>query len=105
MLFTAMLPDPEFAFSYKKYLCYSRRSEFFTTVGLGCAALVLLFSAIKYFGAGYLIYLGITCLLSKHSNQNALSNKPIKSQTISDLTSFRQGFFCNLLNPKHAYFS
>ena len=121
MLFTAILPGPDFALVTKNTLRYSRRSGFFTTMGLGCAALMhisycafglaviisnslLLFSAIKYIGAGYLIYLGITCLLSKQSNQNALPNKPIKNRTVSDLTSFRQGFFCNLLNPKASLF-
>lgn len=121
MLFTAMLPGPDFALVTKNTLFYSRRSGLFTTLGLGCAVLVhitycalglaviitnslLLFNAIKYIGACYLVYLGITCFLSKQSSQLISAKKNTKTTKISNLTSFRQGFFCNLLNPKASLF-
>ena len=121
MLFTSMLPGPDFALITKNTLLYSRRSGFFTTLGIGCAALVhvsycalglaviicnslLLFNIIKYIGACYLIYLGINCLLAKHLKQKSPAKKDIKNISISNLISFRQGFFCNLLNPKASLF-
>lgn len=121
MLLTSMLPGPDFALITKNTLLYSRRSGLFTTLGLGCAALIhvsycafglaviisnslLLFNTIKYMGACYLIYLGITCLLSKHSDQLIPTKKDIKTIAKSNLVSFRQGFFCNLLNPKASLF-
>lgn len=52
-----------------------------------------------------MIYLGINSLLSKQSEHLIPnSNKQIKKSTQSDLSSFRQGFLCNLLNPKATLF-
>ncbi|MFZ0220014.1 MAG: LysE family transporter [Candidatus Aquirickettsiella sp.] len=65
---------------------------------------LLFFNAIKYIGACYLIYLGIKCLLSTDSDQNILAKNDIKTIAKSNLMSFRQGFFCNLLNPKASLF-
>ncbi|MDQ8039846.1 MAG: LysE family translocator [Rickettsiella sp.] len=120
MLFSAMLPGPDFALVTKNTLLYSRRSGFFTSLGLGTAALVhisyctlglaviisnsLLFSIIKYIGACYLIYLGVSSLLSKHSSDIVSYKKGLKKITTSRLASFRQGFLCNLLNPKATLF-
>lgn len=121
MLFCAMLPGPDFALVTKNSLLHSRRSGLFTSLGIGSAVLVhitycalglaivisnslLLFNFIKYIGAAYLIYLGITSLLSKQPEKLTASNKKIQKSTLSNLLSFRQGFLCNLLNPKATLF-
>lgn len=121
MLLSAMLPGPDFALVTKNSLLHSRRSGIFTSIGIGCAILIhitycalglaiiisnslLLFSIIKYIGATYLIYIGVSSLLSKQPNQSSLSNQSLKKSEISNLTSFRQGFLCNLLNPKATLF-
>lgn len=122
MLFAVMLPGPDFALVTKNTLLHSRRSGVFTTFGISAANLIhmtycvlglaivisnslLLFSVIKYIGAVYLIYLGIKSLLSKQPEHLiSSSGKPFKRSIQSDLASFRQGFLCNLLNPKATLF-
>lgn len=120
MLFSAMLPGPDFALVTKNTLLHSRRSGMFTSFGVGTAILVhitycalglaiiisqslLLFSVVKYIGAAYLIYIGIQSLLSKqhHKDPQITQTKKIK---ISSAVAFRQGLLCNLLNPKATLF-
>ncbi len=58
------------------------------------------FNVIKWVGAGYLLYLGIRALLSKHSSEAvALEQDKSISKRI-----FMQGFLTNLFNPKVALF-
>lgn len=121
MLFSAMLPGPDFALVTKNTILHSRHSGLFTTLGIGSAVLVhltycalglaiiisrslMLFSIIKYLGAGYLIYLGINSLIAKKSQHKMTPNNEKKKAGLSNLVSFRQGFFCNLLNPKATLF-
>ncbi|MAT98999.1 MAG: RhtB family transporter [Anaerolineaceae bacterium] len=63
------------------------------------AASALAFSTVKYLGAAYLIYLGITTLLKKPQSQKEIVVEPKPLWQI-----FRQGFVVNLLNPKTALF-
>ena len=63
------------------------------------AASALAFSTVKYLGAAYLIYLGITTLLKKPKTQEKIVVEPKPLWQI-----FRQGFVVNLLNPKTALF-
>lgn len=120
-LLGAMLPGPDFAIVTKNALLHSRRSGCFTSLGIGIAILVhmtycllglafvisnsiWLFNSIKYIGATYLIYLGVTSLFSKQSNKIFPSSHDNVKHTISSFTSFKQGFLCNLLNPKATLF-
>jgi threonine/homoserine/homoserine lactone efflux protein len=59
-----------------------------------------LFQAIKFAGAGYLIYLGIKSLLTKAPVQKA-DEKPV---TANYRQLCKQGIFTNALNPKVAIF-
>jgi threonine/homoserine/homoserine lactone efflux protein len=59
-----------------------------------------LFQAIKFAGAGYLIYLGVKSLLTKPST-NILNEEAPK---VSYLKLFKQGAITNALNPKVAVF-
>lgn len=122
MLLTVMLPGPDFALVTKNTILHSRRAGIFTTLGIGSAVIVhitycvlglavvisqslLLFSIIKYLGAIYLIYLGCVALLTKHTDKTiSSSSSPMQKTNLSDLLAFRQGFFCNLLNPKATLF-
>jgi threonine/homoserine/homoserine lactone efflux protein len=63
------------------------------------AASALAFSTVKYLGAAYLIYLGLTTLLQKPEAQEKIVVEPKPLWQI-----FRQGFVVNLLNPKTALF-
>jgi RhtB (resistance to homoserine/threonine) family protein len=120
MLLSAMLPGPDFALVTKNTILHSRRAGLFTSLGTGSAILIhisycalglalviseslLLFNIIKYVGAAYLIYLGINSLLAKATPAiNATAS--ITKTHLSDFTAFRQGFLCNLLNPKATLF-
>src|SRR5438552_69104 len=121
MLFSSMLPGPDFALVTKNTILHSRQSGFFTSFGIGSAILVhitycslglaivisnsiLLFNIIKYIGAAYLIYLGISSLFSKQEKHIVSNNKKIKKSALSKWVAFRQGFLCNLLNPKATLF-
>ncbi len=120
VLLGAMLPGPDFAVVVKNTLLYSRRSGVFTALGIASAALIhitycslglaiviskseLTFTIIKCIGAIYLIYLGILSLLAKESDSRIDPLKRRKNK-ISALTAFKQGFLCNLLNPKATLF-
>lgn len=122
MLLSAMLPGPDFAMVTKNTILHTRRAGIFTSLGIGSALLIhitycilglaivisesiLLFNVIKYIGAAYLVYLGVTALLSKQANHATSSaQKALQKTPMSDFTAYRQGFLCNLLNPKATLF-
>lgn len=120
-LLGAMLPGPDFAIVTKNTILHSRKSGYFTALGIGAAILVhmtycllgmaiviknslLLFNAIKYIGATYLVYLGVKTFFSKQSNKIFPSVSDNVSGIMSSFTAFKQGFLCNLLNPKATLF-
>lgn len=57
------------------------------------------FSIIKYLGAAYLIYLGVTTLRQKNERPTDIT---IEQKPLGQI--FRQGIVVNLLNPKAALF-
>jgi len=57
------------------------------------------FAVVKYLGAAYLIYLGITTLLSPGGLQPGRTGAPLSLAAI-----YRQGVLTDLLNPKVALF-
>lgn len=63
------------------------------------AAVPLAYDLVKFVGAGYLIYLGIRAILTRHHSLIAPSIKPVSLWRI-----FAQGVATNLLNPKVALF-
>ena len=60
------------------------------------------FSAVKYIGAGYLLYIGIRLILSKSSTTD--SDQIIQPTSASYSNTYIQGFLTNVLNPKIAIF-
>lgn len=74
-------------------------------VALGLSSLIfesaLAFTIIKYLGAAYLLYIGLSSLFKK---QATLLNQVHTSQAATWKKSFRQGFLTNVLNPKVALF-
>jgi RhtB (resistance to homoserine/threonine) family protein len=123
MLLSAMLPGPDFAIVTKNSILHSRRAGLFTTLGISAAVMVhmtycllglawvisqsiILFNVIKYIGAAYLVYLGVSALLAKQPAPRTAegSHKPLARTGLSDFTALRQGFLCNLLNPKATLF-
>jgi len=76
----------------------------FAALGLSLiiAKSVIAFSVIKYMGAAYLIYLGVSKLISKES---LLDVDPlVEKVSDSNRQNFVSGFFTNILNPKVALF-
>ena len=69
-------------------------------IGLLISQSILAFSILKYAGAAYLVYLGISSFLSE--------KKPLTigepGQARSDRSWFLQGFINNILNPKGTLF-
>lgn len=63
----------------------------------------LLFSAFKYIGAIYLIYLGLMSLWALKKKKE-VSIEGDKQSLNKNKSNFRQGFLTNLLNPKVAVF-
>src|SRR5258705_10803649 len=59
----------------------------------------LAFAVVKYLGAAYLVYLGITTLLSRNALQPARPATPVPLAAI-----YRQGVVTDILNPKVALF-
>ena len=118
-LLAAISPGPDFVMTVKNSLCFSRRAGIFTSLGISIALgfhlifwaagigliiskSIILFSIIKYLGAGYLIYIGIGSILAKGSK---LDIKEERSGTdLTRLQAFRMGFLTNILNPKVTLF-
>lgn len=116
---TIVTPGPDFVIVARNSLSYSRRSGVFTAIGVAVAVWIhifytlagigfilsksiILFSIVKFLGAGYLIYLGVSCLRSSGKLDEPTSTG--ENRTASDLASFRMGFVNNALNPKATLF-
>jgi len=61
----------------------------------------LLFNVIKYLGAAYLLYLGISSLVNCYKNK---SNLTMTEPTSANKNVFKQGVLISVLNPKVAMF-
>ena len=121
LFFTATIlmiltPGPAVIYIVARGISQGRRSALVSVMGIGlgnlshavAAALGLsalfasspaAYSALKYIGAAYLIYLGIRKLFSKSV---AIDGMPPKQE--SDAAVFREGLWVGLLNPKIALF-
>lgn len=120
-LIAAISPGPDFFIVVRNNLTYSRKIGFWTSFGVAIALIIHLsytivgigvlmndsswtFHALKYVGASYLFYLGISGIISSFkSNAMHLDYAKEKNQ-ISSFQGFKQGFLTNALNPKAALF-
>lgn len=115
-LFVVMSPGVDTALITKRTLAEGKKAGFQMALGitagslghtlaasLGLSALLLqsafAFNVIKWVGALYLIYLGLTALLARESDQNKQNINRKKPQS-----AFQEGLLSNLLNPKVAVF-
>ncbi|MEK7124513.1 MAG: LysE family transporter, partial [Patescibacteria group bacterium] len=100
-------------------LVYSRKVGIFSAVGLALGILVhityslvgigfiisksiLLFSILKFLGAGYLIYIGYKCLKAKSQATQVVQLGEKKD--MGKYAAIRMGFLTNVLNPKASLF-
>jgi RhtB (resistance to homoserine/threonine) family protein len=115
-----LLPGPDTAIATKNTLTVGRTGGFRTMFGTCCALLIhtlaavvglsaiivksaFLFSIFKYFGAVYLVFLGIKTLWALRQNKTAPTEMSAESK-YGNKSCFKQGFLTNLLNPKVAVF-
>jgi RhtB (resistance to homoserine/threonine) family protein len=115
----AISPGPDFVVTVRNSLQYSRRTGIYTGIGIAfgllfhvsyCAAGVgliiskstVLFSIMKAMGGCYLLWLGISSILSKKSKLSNTSEKTLVD--ISGWRAFIIGFLTNVLNPKAMLF-
>ncbi len=114
----AVSPGPDFAVVVKNCFKGAFKAGFFTALGvsaalfihitycvLGIAILILesplLFRVLQYLGALYLFYLGVQLLREKR--KTSLGQAAYKEGK-KRVAAFRDGFLCNLLNPKATFF-
>ncbi|PWI34210.1 threonine transporter RhtB [Vibrio albus] len=78
----------------------------FSAVGISAILLqsAQLFMAVKWVGALYLIWLGISSMKSTFKGGNGLDVDSVSSRTFSARRAVREGFLSNVLNPKTAVF-
>jgi threonine/homoserine/homoserine lactone efflux protein len=110
-------PGIDTIFILNKAIAQGRKSGFYSTLGITTGVLVhttlasfglslilaqsaMAFSVVKYIGAAYLIYLGISKLFS---NQNMVKEKQ-QEQLVSIKKTYISAVFTNTLNPKVAIF-
>ena len=111
-------PGADFAMVTRNSMVLSRRAGVLTATGISFGVLVhvaysmagigllisksiVLFSLIKFAGAAYLIYLGISMMRAKKADPAEASTEPA---ALSDFDALKTGFFTNALNPKTTLF-
>ena len=111
-------PGPDFAVVVRNSMARGRAAGFFTSLGVVTSCLVQgtlaafgvgvviarsqpLFLSIRWAGVAYLCYLGAQALLSARrdsaSRASADAEVPARARRTA---AFRQGFLCNITNPK-----
>lgn len=126
-LITAITPGVDFIVVMRNSLVFGRKSGVYTAIGIGLAIWVhvaytvaglavlieqstFLFSVIKYLGALYLIYIGISALRASFALSpatDATSDESISELNDleqSPLQALKQGFITNVFNPKASIF-
>jgi RhtB (resistance to homoserine/threonine) family protein len=118
-LLALISPGPDFIVACRNAIQYSRKIGIWTAVGFGIGVCVhmsyaffgftwvisqsnFLLSSVKYLGAIYLIYLGISSLFLKNIKIKLTTDK--NSDQIKWYTATKMGLLTNLLNPKASLF-
>lgn len=86
----------------------SATATFVVATALGLTAVLatsaLALSIVRYVGASYLVWLGISVLRSRGSEASEEAAPPFAPVRHSDWTSWRQGYLVGIANPKVALF-
>jgi len=100
-------------------LVYSRKTGIYSALGLGLGILVhvtysligigyiisksiVIFSTIKFIGAGYLVYIGYKSLKAKPTKN--VGEEFVEKKQMGKWASVKNGFLTNALNPKATLF-
>jgi RhtB (resistance to homoserine/threonine) family protein len=117
----AVIPGADFAMVLRQSIEQGRRAALFTSAGIATSILVhgtytllgvgvivgqsiLLFDIIKWVGAAYLFYLGISALRGPTPQPPAELAEGEVQPAKGDFSAFALGFLTNLLNPKAVLF-
>lgn len=117
----ALSPGPDFVVVMKNSLGLGRKYGVVTALGVASALIVhitytilgfsiileksaVIFNLIKLAGAIYLLWLGYKGIRSKSYSENSNEVRVEKKLQTSIGQGFREGFLCNLLNPKAPLF-
>ena len=120
-ILAALSPGPDFLVIMKNSLSAGRKYGIATAFGIASALIVhitytilgftillekfpSLFNLIKLAGALYLLWLGIKAVQSKAQAQKPGKVNVKQAIDVSIGQGFREGFLCNVLNPKSALF-
>jgi RhtB (resistance to homoserine/threonine) family protein len=118
-LLAVVSPGPDFVMISRNSLLYSRRTGVYSALGIGLgipvhvtyslmglslviARSLLLFSVLKFIGAGYLVYIGYKSLRSRPMVTAAAPAR--EACDLPRLRAVRWGFLTNVLNPKATLF-
>lgn len=113
-------PGPDFAIVVRESVAFGRRIGLFTALGVGVGILVhvaysllgiglivsqslVLFNALKWLAAAYLLYIGIKALRARPAGEQAPVAQGLLAQR-SPRAAFVTGFITNGLNPKATLF-
>ncbi|MGO4889488.1 LysE family translocator [Anaerobacillus sp. MEB173] len=118
-LFVVMSPGIDTALITKRTISDGRKDGYKMALGITMGSLVhtlaaafglsailmqsaIAFEIVKYIGAIYLIYLGVSSFISRKKARNL--NQEKNNKMISIKSAFKQGLLSNVLNPKVAMF-
>lgn len=118
-LLAVMSPGPDFALIARNSFLYSRKAGIYSAAGLALGIVVhiiyslvgigfiisksvVLFSAIKFLGASYLIFIGYKSLRSKPKRSE--DAKQERKEDLGKFDALKMGFLTNILNPKVTLF-
>lgn len=113
-------PGPDFAIVVRESVAFGRRAGVFTALGVGAGIFVhvaysllgiglivsqsiVLFNALKWLAAAYLLYIGIKALRAKPADP-ARAELSLEQVVRSPRAAFATGFVTNGLNPKATLF-
>ncbi|CAE6894237.1 L-lysine permease [Pseudomonas marincola] len=113
-------PGPDFAIVVRESVGVGRRAGIFTALGVGCGIFVhvtysllgiglivsqsiVLFNALKWLAAAYLLYIGFKALRAKPAAANTSDSEQPRLER-SPRAAFMTGFVTNGLNPKATLF-
>lgn len=113
-------PGPDFAIVVRESVAFGQRAGVFTSLGVGAGIFVhvaysllgiglivsqsiVLFNALKWLAAAYLLYIGIKALRAKPAGP-ASAELSLEQAVRSPRAAFATGFVTNGLNPKATLF-
>jgi RhtB (resistance to homoserine/threonine) family protein len=116
----SMTPGIDTFFVLNRSVAQGRRSGFFSTLGISTGVLVhtfiaaiglsaliaqsaIAFTIIKYLGAAYLIYIGVSKLVQRTTDGPEVEG-PIAVRSSTGWQDYRSGVLTNVLNPKVGLF-